>query len=266
MTGTSQEILKHLPYLRRYARALVGSQERGDQYMRVFLEAILADPQRISPDGDLRVQLFAVFHDVCTLLHAADEEETAAAPLEGLVPVETRLSQLTPTQRQVLLLVSLEGFSFADVGFILHLPEAEVRDQLDAARKEMQRQHPARILIVEDEPLIAMDIARIVEEMGHTVCGTAADHAEAVALSKRTSPHIVLADIQLKGGDSGIEAVQEILNGISVPVVFVTGFPERLLTGERLEPTFVVTKPFRPEALISVIGQALAMHPPLAPA
>ncbi|HEY9348651.1 MAG TPA: response regulator [Inquilinus sp.] len=264
MTGTSQEILKHLPYLRRYARALVGSQERGDQYMRIFLEAILEDPQRVPADGNLRVQLFAVFHDVCTLLHATDGDD--AAPLEGLVPVETRLSQLTSTQRQVLLLVSLEGFSFEDVGFILHLPESEVRDQLDAARKEMQRQHPARILIVEDEPLIAMDIARIVEEMGHTVCGTAADHAEAVAVAKRASPHIVLADIQLKGGDSGIEAVQDILNGISVPVVFVTGFPERLLTGERLEPTFVVTKPFKPEALVSVIGQALAMHPPFAPA
>ncbi|TSD85209.1 response regulator [Mycobacterium sp. KBS0706] len=264
MTGTSQEILKHLPYLRRYARALVGSQERGDQYMRIFLEAILEDPQRVPADGNLRVQLFAVFHDVCTLLHATDGDD--AAPLEGLVPVETRLSQLTSTQRQVLLLVSLEGFSFEDVGFILHLPESEVRDQLDAARKEMQRQHPARILIVEDEPLIAMDIARIVEEMGHTVCGTAADHAEAVAVAKRASPHIVLADIQLKGGDSGIAAVQDILNGISVPVVFVTGFPERLLTGERLEPTFVVTKPFKPEALVSVIGQALAMHPPFAPA
>jgi len=264
MTGTSQEILKHLPYLRRYARALVGSQERGDQYMRIFLEAILEDPQRVPADGNLRVQLFAVFHDVCTLLHATDGDD--AAPLEGLVPVEARLSQLTSTQRQVLLLVSLEGFSFEDVGFILHLPESEVRDQLDAARKEMQRQHPARILIVEDEPLIAMDIARIVEEMGHTVCGTAADHAEAVAVAKRASPHIVLADIQLKGGDSGIAAVQDILNGISVPVVFVTGFPERLLTGERLEPTFVVTKPFKPEALVSVIGQALAMHPPFAPA
>jgi CheY-like chemotaxis protein/DNA-directed RNA polymerase specialized sigma24 family protein len=265
MSGTSQEILKHLPYLRRYARALVGSQESGDQYMRVFLEAILADPERIAPEGSLRTQLFAVFHDVCTLLHATDEDGTEGQ-LQGLVPVEARLSRLTPTQRQVLLLVSLEGFSFEDVDFILHLPEGEVRDQLDAARKEMQRQHPARILIVEDEPLIAMDIARIVEEMGHTVCGTAANHAEAVALSKRESPHIVLADIQLKGGDSGIEAVQEILNGISVPVVFVTGFPERLLTGERLEPTFLVTKPFRPEALISVIGQALAMHPPLTPA
>lgn len=265
MTSTSKDILKHLPYLRRYARALVGSQERGDQYMRIFLEAILADPQRISQDGDLRLQLFAVFHDVCTLLGAAEEDDSAA-PLEGLVPVEARLSQLSAVQRQVLLLVSLEGFSFADVGYIRHLPEAEVRDHLDAARREMQRQHPARIMIIEDEPLIAMDIARIVEEIGHTVCGTAADHAEAVALSKRSAPHIVLADIQLKGSDSGIAAVQDILRDISVPVVFVTGFPERLLTGERLEPSFVVTKPFKPEALISVISQALAMHPPLAAA
>jgi DNA-directed RNA polymerase specialized sigma24 family protein len=264
MAEACKDLVKDLPYLRRYARALVGSQDRGDQYIRVCLETLLAEPERIAPDGNLQLQLFAVFHDVCTLLHAVEDPEEPGLEPAGHAPVEQRLARLPAIQKQVLLLVSLEGFSFQDTAYILHISEQEVRDHLDAARAEMQRQSAARVMIIEDEPLIAMDIARIVRGMGHTVCGTAADHDEAVALSVRTQPHLVLADIQLKGGDSGIQAVQDILRQVSVPVVFVTGFPERLLTGERLEPAFVVSKPFKPEVLTTVIGQALAMHPPRA--
>jgi CheY-like chemotaxis protein len=71
----------------------------------------------------------------------------------------------------------------------------------------------------------------------------------------------MLADIQLKGGDSGLDAVAGILTTANVPVIFVTGFPEALLTGERPEPAFVVTKPFDPEVLTATIGQALSVTP-----
>src|SRR3546814_1159248 len=84
--------------------------------------------------------------------------------------------------------------------------------------------------------MIAMEISRIVDEMGHSVCGTAARHADAVAIAATSHPALVLADIQLKDGDSGIAAVQEILQDWGVPIIFVTGYPERLLTGERVEP------------------------------
>ena len=67
----------------------------------------------------------------------------------------------------------------------------------------------------------------------------------------------MLADIQLADGSSGIDAVKDILEQISVPVIFITAFPERLLTGERPEPTFLITKPFQPNAIRAAISQAL---------
>ena len=67
----------------------------------------------------------------------------------------------------------------------------------------------------------------------------------------------MLADIQLRDGDSGIVAVREILKAVSAPVIFVTGFPERLLTGHGLEPAFIITKPFDPEMLKTAMAHAL---------
>ena len=261
MDRLSQELVKWIPYLRRYARALTGSQQRGDRYVRVCLEALLQEPQRLSPGGDMKLQLFTAFHDVWRIVDAA-LPETAD---EGGAP-ETRLRQqlaaLPPLDRQVLLLVSLEGFSISNVASILAISEAEANEKLAEARAEIQRQTGARVLIVEDEPVIAMDIAAIVRSIGHTVVGVAATKDRAVSLADEHRPGLVLADIQLKDGDSGISTVQEILTSIDVPVIFVTGFPERLLTGEHVEPAFLITKPFDPETLKIAIGQALSLNNP----
>jgi CheY-like chemotaxis protein len=67
----------------------------------------------------------------------------------------------------------------------------------------------------------------------------------------------VLADIQLADGSSGIDAVKDILARLDVPVIFITAFPERLLTGERPEPTFLITKPFQRSTVKAAISQAL---------
>ena len=259
MTDRSKEIVAQLPYLRRYARALTGSQKRGDQYVRVCLEAILAEPSQISEQEDLRLQLFKVFHDAWHVVNSAIGEVEPSAN-ESRPQLEQRLAALPSAERQVLLLVSLEGFSIDQTARILSLNTAEVEAKLSEARADIMRQRPTKVLIIEDEPLIAMDIAQIVQDLGHTVCGTAARKDEALAVAKEKTPGLVLADIQLKEGDSGIETVQEILRSIDVPVVFVTGFPERLLTGEGLEPAFLVTKPFDAETLKTAIGQALSVQ------
>jgi DNA-directed RNA polymerase specialized sigma24 family protein/CheY-like chemotaxis protein len=261
MDRVSQELVKYIPYLRRYARALTGSQQRGDQYVRVCLETLLEEPHRLKASGDMKLQLFSAFHDVWRIVDAAipESRDDGAAP-------ETRLRQqlaaLPPLDRQVLLLVSLEGFSIAEAARILDISEDEAMDKLSEARAEIQRQTGARVLIVEDEPVIAMDIAAIVRSIGHTVVGVAATKDKAVLLAEEHRPGLVLADIQLKDGDSGIATVQEILTSIDVPVIFVTGFPERLLTGEHVEPAFLITKPFDPETLKIAIGQALSLNPP----
>jgi CheY-like chemotaxis protein len=113
------------------------------------------------------------------------------------------------------------------------------------------------VLIIEDEPIIAMDLETIVRDMGHGVTGVAVTRDEAVAAAMSRRPGLVLADIQLADDSSGIDAVKDILSQFSVPVIFITAFPERLLTGERPEPTFLITKPFQRSTVKAAISQAL---------
>lgn len=261
MADASADLVRHLPYLRRYARALLGSQDRGDRYVRAVLESYLAEPDLIRPDGDARVQLFSLFHDLWTMIDPEADSEDRPDGLDGETVVRG-VGQLPPRQRQVLLLISLEGFGFDEVSRILGLSLGEVRTELDGARREMSGLGSVRVLIIEDEPLIAEDIADLVSGWGHEVVGQAAREEEARRLAEEHRPELILADIQLKGGDSGIRAVQSILRSTNVPVIFITGFPERLLTGEQLEPVFLISKPFEPEVLKTAIGQALSVHPP----
>jgi CheY-like chemotaxis protein/DNA-directed RNA polymerase specialized sigma24 family protein len=255
MASISEEIVRSIPYLRRYARALTGSQERGDQYVRLCLETIIAEPEKIRPEGDFHVQLFTVFHDCFRIFDRALGEDMQGNSKDAF---GQQLAALPSLERQVLLLVSLENFSVAETGRILSLSDSEVVANLGLAHEQLRKQASAKVLIIEDEPVIAMDIAGIVETLGHDVVGVAGRKDEAVELAKRHLPDLVLADVQLLDGDSGIVTVQEILKSMTAPVIFVTGFPERLLTGDGMEPAFIVTKPFDPETLKVTIGQALS--------
>jgi CheY-like chemotaxis protein/DNA-directed RNA polymerase specialized sigma24 family protein len=250
-------IVRLLPFVRRYARALTGSQTRGDNYVRLCLETILAEPGRMQGQNP-RLQLFKAFHDAWR----AVDTKIGSSPRSRLEPdarAGSGLAALPPIERQVLLLTFLEEFSIEDTASIVGITLDEARVLLDRARHDVQLVSSVPILIIEDEPMIAMELARIVRELGHRVCGTAARQSDAIDLASRTHPALILADIQLKGEDSGITAVQEILKKFEVPVIFVTGFPERLLTGEMLEPAFVIPKPFSPDMLKASIGQALSV-------
>jgi CheY-like chemotaxis protein len=121
-------------------------------------------------------------------------------------------------------------------------------------------------MIIEDEPIIAMDLETIVRDLGHHVVGVAVTRDEAVAMALDKRPGLVLADIQLADDSSGIDAVKDILAQFSVPVIFITAFPERLLTGERPEPTFLITKPFQRSTVKAAISQALFMNAATMPA
>jgi CheY-like chemotaxis protein/DNA-directed RNA polymerase specialized sigma24 family protein len=257
MVSRSDEIVRSIPYLRRYARALTGSQETGDQYVRLCLETIIEEPEKVRPEGDFHVQLFTIFHDCFRIIDTAlGEDVNAGEPRDFGV----QLAALPSIERQVLLLISLENFSVAEAGRILGMGDAEVVKNLALAHEELRKQASAKVLIIEDEPVIAMDIAGIVEMLGHDVVGVAGRKDEAVELAKRHIPDLVLADVQLLDGDSGIVTVQEIMKLMTAPVIFVTGFPERLLTGDGMEPAFIVTKPFDPETLKVTIGQALSFN------
>jgi CheY-like chemotaxis protein/DNA-directed RNA polymerase specialized sigma24 family protein len=257
MSDLSKEIISHIPFLRRYARALTGTQEQGDHYVKASLGSLLEDPARLESDISLRLQLFKIFHDDFRSNAGTADDAPETAPTQSPLPLQKHLKQLPSRERQVLLLSTIEGFSSQDVGYILAITEAEAARLLERAKTDLMQQSRTAVLVIEDEPIIAFDIAGIVTEMGHRVVGTASTKSEAVAAAQAKRPGLILADIQLDDGSTGIEAVREILEAVDVPVIFVTAFPERLLTGEKTEPAFLVAKPFEPDVLKITIAQAL---------
>jgi CheY-like chemotaxis protein len=242
--------------LRRYARALAGTQASGDAYVRANLEALLAYPAALADGDSPRLALYRLFHVIWSSVARLSERGAEAA--SGIERnVQTRLQRLTPRSRQALLLTTMEGFTYREAAAILGLEVDEVERLVAAAREEATRRASAKVLIIEDEPVIALDLESIVRDLGHAVTAVARTRAEAVDAAAADPPALVLADIQLADRSSGIDAARDIVAEFSVPVIFVTAFPERLLTGERPEPTFLITKPFDAEVVRVAIGQAL---------
>lgn len=247
----AQQVVSHLPYLRRYARALTGSQKSGDAYVIALLEALVEDTNGFDRKLPSRVALYRLFTRMWNSVVINSHHEAGASI------AESRLDALTPQSRQAFLLTAMERFDEKDAALVLDKSVDELRALIAAAVKEIADQVATQVLIIEDEPLIAMDIEEMVETLGHRVVGTARTHREAIALFDKTNPKLILADIQLADGSSGIDAVNEILAATAIPVIFITAFPERLLTGERPEPAFLVTKPFNPDMVKALISQAL---------
>jgi CheY-like chemotaxis protein len=158
---------------------------------------------------------------------------------------------------QAFLLSCLEGFSEEDAAQILDVDVEKVRELVDEAGRELAADMATDILIIEDEPLIAMDLESLVEGLGHNVTGVARTRSEAVQTAADKRPGLILADIQLADGSSGLDAVNDLLKTFEVPVIFITAYPERFLTGERPEPAFLIAKPFQPANVSAVISQAL---------
>jgi CheY-like chemotaxis protein/DNA-directed RNA polymerase specialized sigma24 family protein len=260
-----QELAPHLPFLRRYARALTGSQSHGDAFVRATLEAIVAAPADFPRDVDPRLGLYRTFHAIWSTANI--EEDPGAAEGENPEAIaQARLARITPLSRQALLLTAMEGFTPEDAGYLIGATPDEVDRLVAEALAEIERQTRAEVLIIEDEPIIAMDIETIVRDLGHNVTGVAVTRDEAVAQARQNPPGLVLADIQLADDSSGIDAVKDILAEFSVPVIFITAFPERLLTGTRPEPTFLITKPFQRSTVKAAISQALFFDAATVPA
>lgn len=259
----------YLPFLRRYARALTGSQDVGDSYVRATLESIARQSgTRGNRDVSSRVSLYRQFHVVCSSINAGTSTDSDGASREdsdARRAAQAHLSSIGTIGRQALLLTALEGFSVQDTGRILDKSSEEIRNLVDEAITEVTEGLSTRVLIIEDESVIALDLATIVKELGHTVLPVAITRQEALDIAAREKPGLILADIQLSDGSSGIEAVRDILATRHVPVVFITAFPERLLTGQRPEPTFLISKPFLPSTVKAIASQALFLHPPSAP-
>jgi len=252
-----ENVAANLPYLRRYARALTGSQQTGDAFVRATLEAALADEDlKASLEGG-RVPLYRAFNKVWASAYLEVSDRGADdADLPGDVEAD-RLQTVTPLNRQALLLTTLEDFTIEQSGEIMEIPPEDVEKMVQDAIAEIDRESATSVLIIEDEPLISMQLEDLVRGLGHDICGTAATRTQAQEVVAEKTPGLVLADIQLADGSSGLDAVDDILSIGSVPVIFITAYPERLLTGDRPEPTYLVTKPFQEATVRAAISQAL---------
>jgi CheY-like chemotaxis protein len=252
-----QQLAPHLPFLRRYGRALTGSQSEGDRYVRAALEAIVAAPEEFPRDVDPRLGLYRTFQAIWSSTHPEQDTMRDEGGDDQEAIARARLARIAPLSRQALLLTAMEGFTNEDTAYLIDSSEEEVETLVAEALREIEAQTRSRVMIIEDEPLIAMDLETIVRDLGHDVTGVAVTRDEAVALAMEDRPGLVLADIQLADDSSGIDAVKDILAEFNVPVIFITAFPERLLTGERPEPTFLITKPFQRSTVKAAISQAL---------
>jgi DNA-directed RNA polymerase specialized sigma24 family protein len=249
----SREIAPHLPYLRRFARALCGSQKSGDAYVVATLEALIADIGAFPKNMAAKVGLYHSFM-VCWSSIALNIDDR---PDDDVSAAQKNVSLLTPRSRQAFLLRAVEGFSCDDVAAILSASPQEIDALIAEAGREIAERVATDVLIIEDEALIAQDIEFIARDLGHRVIGIARTHKEAVELARGRRPGLILADIQLADGSSGLKAVNELLADFDCPVIFITAFPERLLTGERPEPAFLISKPYKVDTVKATISQAL---------
>jgi DNA-directed RNA polymerase specialized sigma24 family protein len=251
--STSQTVLQHLPSLRRYARALTGNQASGDAYVVATVESLIASPKMLETATNSRVGLYRLFTKIWNSVAVNGRPDAG----EIVLPPEQHLTQITPRPRQAFLLVALEGFSEEDAAEVLDCDLQTLRALVEESGRELAAEIATDVLIIEDETFIAMDIEALVESLGHNVIGIARTHSEALALAKQKRPGLILADIQLADGSSGLDAVNELLGTFEVPVIFITAYPERFLTGQRPEPAFLIAKPFQVAVVSAVVSQAL---------
>ncbi|MEQ6204899.1 response regulator [Sulfitobacter sp. HNIBRBA2951] len=252
-TTFSDRITAEMVYLRRYSRALTGSQKRGDAYTVATLQALLKDRTPFDNDHPAKVNLFKCFHAIWTSSDQRPDGEEGGlrARAQGL------LSNLTSNSREALLLRTVEDFSHEHVGVIMGIDVDQVKALIATANAELADAFKGRVMIIEDEPIIAADLSSMVSSLGHTVTGIARTRQQAVDLGKSEPADLILADIQLADNSSGIDAVNDLMEMMDVPVIFITAFPERLLTGEKSEPAFLISKPFSELQVKSAVSQAM---------
>ena len=252
--STAQAVTQHLPFLRRYARALTGSQQSGDAYVTAALEALIADPSVVSQASSPRVALYQLFTKIWNSVDVNAKSEPATDPQDAgraaAWPHHPAAPAGLPAGRAGGL---LRGGRRRDPGDRRPVGASLV----EQSGRELAAEIATDVLIIEDETFIAMDLEGLVENLGHRVLGVARTHSAAVTLAKTKRPGLILADIQLADGSSGLDAVNELLKTFEVPVIFITAYPERFLTGERPEPAFLIAKPFQPATVSAVISQVL---------
>jgi DNA-directed RNA polymerase specialized sigma24 family protein len=224
-----------VPSIRRYARLLIGSAQTADSYAQTCLERlVLTRPPSLT---DLRRHMFHTLHcSVCD-----DEIALDTTTTEANKPLERGFLSLPVAQRAAVLLHEIEHFTLAETALILRRSVEAVREDVTAGRAALHTDLRA-VFIIEDDWMIAEHLGLIAAEIGLRVCGTASERNEALAGVALYRPSLVLSDVDLGGGRvGGLALSDEIQQRFDVPVIFITGYPERVQF--HAKGALVVTKP-----------------------
>lgn len=253
----ARQLNEHLPYLRRYARALTGSIHDGDDLVMRCVEAAMLAPTRFGVPDRSRAALYA-------LLHLLFDTNGEGRPSSSPHPIERALATLPEPERRLYLLTTLERLTMAEAARVMVMPPEKAIEAVRRARDALRERMTARVLVVEDNPVIALDLQTVVADMGHEVCGTAAGEKQALALAEETKPTLALMDIRLAAGDDGIAVARQMRERLGLKVIFVTAFASEL-ERQRLEHLgTVVQKPFSAQDIRDAISRMVFMPRPVA--
>lgn len=130
----------------------------------------------------------------------------------------------------------------------------------DSGRDEQSRR--SRILVVEDEALVAMATAQLLEDAGYEVVGMAADSRQALRLAEDERPDLVLMDIRLRGGDDGVATAAQIRQQLGLPILYVSahGDSATLARAAQTDPAGFLGKPHTTDELLRAVGRALGSN------
>tara|TARA_R110000787_G_scaffold16622_25_gene50782 strand:- start:24552 stop:25337 length:786 start_codon:yes stop_codon:yes gene_type:complete len=252
MTDASVTLSKEIMQLRQFFRAAMNDQLFGDEIAWAALALLDLDQIVSLPEDARRSRLFCDALSAWTAVAGTDRKNNFSGSdlLASTAPVAT------PGQL-MLILTEIMGLASQDAAAALRLPLAEALDLAKTARLDLEQGVTGRVLIIEDEPLIAEGVAMLVESLGVEVVAMARSRDQAVALAAKHQPDVVLADFDLGGGGTGLDAVKQISSEMPAVAIFITAFPDEVLTGEDYEPTFVLAKPYRERALRTALAYSL---------
>ena len=252
----SRQLYEHLPYLRRYARALTGATESGDDLVTAAVEVAVMAPTRFGLADGSRAALYALLH----LLF----DENGGRPAPSPHPIERALALLPEEERRTYLLATLEGLPAGELAKVMHSTAAEAAEKLTRARGRVRDALTQRVLVVEDNPILAMEIGLVIADMGHVLCGTAANEREALELLQSAQPTLALLDVRLADGDNGVAIARRLREQRSLRTIFVTAFDGDLEELGARHLGQVVRKPFTGAAIREAISRVVFMPTPVA--
>src|SRR5260370_25709649 len=167
----ARQVAPELPALRRFARLLAGSEKSGDAFVVATLEALNVEPDVFPSQLPPRQGLYKVFLKLWS--SAVPPALSGSFDSEPKNAAERNLEAITPLPRQTFLLRTVEGFSVEEIAGILDRSTESVTALITQAGREIAQQVATDILIIEDEPIIALAIETMVQELGHNVTGIA---------------------------------------------------------------------------------------------